>query len=184
MISRPILLALCACLCFPACKQTDDNNPPAGLDCPTDTTPVKALGGNGFVVLPNAFSPNGDGRNDMFRVVPAGPASLKSMSIRIIATEGSVITTLATPSAGWDGANPTNRQPYPAGRYRVEYGLVLPGGTGPDLAVNGHTCVTLFRSDTSGCLMRQGNMGDYTFPDQIDPATGDAPFVTGEKFCP
>lgn len=51
--------------------------------------------------VPNAFSPNGDGRNDNFRVIARCP--LKRMTVRVYDRFGEIIYSSANPNSSWDG---------------------------------------------------------------------------------
>jgi gliding motility-associated-like protein len=51
--------------------------------------------------LPNAFSPNGDGRNDVFRPIPVGISSTEFF--RIINRYGELVFQTSQWMAGWDG---------------------------------------------------------------------------------
>jgi len=59
--------------------------------------------------LPNAFSPNGDGLNDLFRPIPAGIVSTEYF--RIFSRYGQLIFETAQPMKGWDGTYKGIRQP-------------------------------------------------------------------------
>jgi len=84
---------------------------PAGCQA-TTTLNVKVYYTIGLFV-PNAFTPNGDGHNDVLKVIPYGIRQLQSFAIynrwgqRIFYTEN--------PSQGWDGT--LNGQPQPSGPY-------------------------------------------------------------------
>jgi gliding motility-associated-like protein len=66
-----------------------------------------------YVYLPNAFTPNGDGRNDVFRPIFAGPTS--DFKFAIFDRWGRRVFESANPAAGWDGT--TGGKPQPAGMY-------------------------------------------------------------------
>ena len=66
-----------------------------------------------YVYLPNAFTPNGDGRNDIFRPVFAGAAS--TFRFAVYDRWGRAVFVTTTPGAGWDGT--TGGRPQPAGAY-------------------------------------------------------------------
>jgi gliding motility-associated-like protein len=66
-----------------------------------------------YVYLPNAFTPNGDGKNDIFRPVFAGAAS--TFRFAVYDRWGRAVFVTATPGAGWDGT--TGGRPQPAGTY-------------------------------------------------------------------
>ena len=66
-----------------------------------------------YVYLPNAFTPNGDGKNDIFRPVFAGAAS--TFRFAVYDRWGRAVFVTSTPGAGWDGT--TGGRPQPAGAY-------------------------------------------------------------------
>ncbi|HEY4286463.1 MAG TPA: gliding motility-associated C-terminal domain-containing protein [Puia sp.] len=78
----------------------------------TLTVNVTATGANTFVV-PNAFTPNGDGHNDHFGVTHWGDVRLEELSI--YNRNGLRVFTTKNPSIGWDGN--FNGQPQPADGY-------------------------------------------------------------------
>jgi gliding motility-associated-like protein len=52
------------------------------------------------VVIPNIFTPNGDGNNDIFKVTAS---SVKNLTAQIINRWGQVVYEWDTPDGGWDG---------------------------------------------------------------------------------
>jgi gliding motility-associated-like protein len=178
-----LLLFVSACIFIVACKQHEVVDTDI-LKCPADPAPLKGLGGKGSIIFPNAFSPNGDGRNDVLKIVASDTAAIRLMSMRIMSASGDILYTLSRPQDYWDGYDPATKKPYPAGKYRVDYGIVLNGGGGTDVVLNGSICIKLYASGSGGCLILQGDHSGDVFEDQIDPATGSAPYTTGEQFCP
>jgi gliding motility-associated-like protein len=65
-----------------------------------------ALVGNVFV--PNAFTPNGDGLNDVARQILVGIKSLKYFSL--FNRYGELVFTTTKQGAGWDGMYKGNKQ--------------------------------------------------------------------------
>jgi gliding motility-associated-like protein len=65
------------------------------------------------LLMPNAFTPNGDGRNDLYRIPPSVPLTIKRFSIynRI----GVMVFTTADATQGWDGTY--SGHPEPVGTY-------------------------------------------------------------------
>ena len=59
--------------------------------------------------LPNAFSPNGDGLNEVFRPIPAGIISTEYF--RIFSRYGQLIFETSQPMKGWDGTFKGIKQP-------------------------------------------------------------------------
>jgi gliding motility-associated-like protein len=66
-----------------------------------------------YVYLPNAFTPNGDGKNDIFRPVFMGAASV--FRFAIYDRWGRQVFQSTSPSGGWDGTTGGKQQP--AGTY-------------------------------------------------------------------
>ena len=81
-----------------------------GCGTATDEVVIKVFKN---ILMPNAFSPNGDGRNDVFRVPPIDNYQL--VSFKIINRWGFTVFTSAVPAAGWDGN--VKGQPQGAGLY-------------------------------------------------------------------
>ena len=77
-----------------------------------DTVLVKVYEGPQYY-LPNAFSPNGDGRNDIFRAVPAGLASTDYF--RVYDRNGIMVFETNQWLKGWDGTY--RGKPQPTGTY-------------------------------------------------------------------
>ncbi|MFN0081850.1 MAG: gliding motility-associated C-terminal domain-containing protein [Ferruginibacter sp.] len=78
----------------------------------TDTVFVKVLNGPAYYV-PNAFTPNGDGQNDIFRAIPAGLAN--TTYFRVFNRYGVVMFETNQYLKGWDGT--FNGKPQLAGVY-------------------------------------------------------------------
>ena len=73
-----------------------------------DTVFVKAYEGPMYYV-PNAFSPNGDGRNDIFRAIPSGIASTEYF--RVFDRFGVLLFETNQWLKGWDGTYRGKKQP-------------------------------------------------------------------------
>ena len=65
------------------------------------------------IYVPNAFTPNGDGHNDVLRAIPVGIRQFKYFMI--YNRFGQLVFTTADPSKGWDGG--ISGQPQPAGTF-------------------------------------------------------------------
>ena len=66
-----------------------------------------------YVYLPSAFTPNGDGKNDVFRPIFLGATSV--FRFAIYDRWGRQVFQSSSPSGGWDGTTGGNKQP--AGTY-------------------------------------------------------------------
>ena len=62
----------------------------------------------GNIAVPNAFSPNNDGKNDVFKVL-GGPIS--EMSLKVYNTWGSLVFSSESQNEGWDGNFAGEKQP-------------------------------------------------------------------------
>jgi gliding motility-associated-like protein len=65
------------------------------------------------IYVPNAFTPNGDGRNDIFRPVPVGITAFKYF--RVFSRYGEILFESTQPNEGWNGT--INGKPAAAGVY-------------------------------------------------------------------
>ena len=65
------------------------------------------------IYVPNAFTPNGDGNNDKFHIIPLENYVLERLTI--YNRWGSIIFNTSTPGNGWDGT--FNNIPQPMGTY-------------------------------------------------------------------
>ena len=77
-----------------------------------DTVFVKVLNGPAYYV-PNAFTPNGDGQNDIFRAIPVGFSN--TTYFRVFNRLGVLVFETNQYLKGWDGTY--NGKPQPAGVY-------------------------------------------------------------------
>lgn len=77
-----------------------------------------------FAALPNAFTPNGDGKNDVFRL--GNIAYQRLQEFRIFDRWGKEVFSTTDPKTGWDGSY--NGQPQDMGVYHYIIRLVMPGG--------------------------------------------------------
>ena len=78
----------------------------------TDSIHLKVVKGP-EIYVPTAFSPNGDGRNDRFKIIPVGINTISFF--RVINRWGQVIYSSENSADGWDGT--MNGIPQPAGTY-------------------------------------------------------------------
>lgn len=74
----------------------------------TDDVLVKVFDG-GIYYIPNTFTPNGDGINDVFRAVPAGIASTEYFEV--FNRWGKAIFSTKDLTIGWDGTYKGKKQP-------------------------------------------------------------------------
>ena len=77
------------------------------------------VGVNQGLKMPNAFTPNGDGKNDLFRIPPSAP--LKINAFTVYDRRGMRVFYTSNSTAGWDGT--FGGKPLPVGTYvwMIEY---------------------------------------------------------------
>ncbi len=72
-------------------------------ECGSVTDSVYERGCKGIVAFPNAFSPNGDGKNDVFRPILQDRYQIEAYLIRIFNRWGQCVFVSGDPESGWDG---------------------------------------------------------------------------------
>jgi gliding motility-associated-like protein len=93
----------------------------AGCGSGTDNVTVHVYND---MYIPNAFTPNGDGHNDVFRILPFDNYTLNRFTI--YNRWGAIIFNTSNPTTGWDGRY--NQQPQPAGTYIYYVEMTRTGG--------------------------------------------------------
>ena len=83
----------------------------------SDTINVNFKKCPGFLYIPNAFTPNGDGKNDLFKV----PGDLNELRMEIYNRWGELLFRTVTGSDGWDGTFKGTDQPIGTYIYFVRY---------------------------------------------------------------
>lgn len=156
----------------------DDSVPVNNTICNCNGQPFFSPDTGSRLFLPTAFTPNGDGRNDIYHPVNATNVSASGFELKVFNTQSQVVfQAINSLTTGWDGTD-GNGQPLPSGLYQVR----LKYDT-PNIYVDTCTCIALLRPNANGCLPT-GGQTDYTFEDQYDPAVNDVIYQTGEVFCP
>ena len=93
-------------------------NTVTGKNCvPADTVNIK-LSYNLSLFVPNAFTPNGDGNNDLFRVKAKGVALYR---LQVYNRWGQLIFQTNNMAQGWDGRYKGQLQPFGTYVYFVQY---------------------------------------------------------------
>jgi gliding motility-associated-like protein len=75
--------------------------------------------------MPGAFTPNGDGHNDLFRLPPQTPVSV--MRLAVYNRQGALLFMTANPGVGWDGMFNGHAQPSGVYVWVMEYENPLSG---------------------------------------------------------
>lgn len=78
----------------------------SGNDCPAKDSLVFEIQHDGEIIVPELFSPNGDGVNDQFFV----RGYLQTLHLQIFNRHGRLVRTLRAPEEKWDGRNEDGRK--------------------------------------------------------------------------
>jgi gliding motility-associated-like protein len=105
--------------------------------CPVDTVLLLTVLADGQLFLPNAFTPNGDGKNEIFYVVGEG---VVEMEMHIFDRWGRRVALLQSLSEGWDGRT-TEGGSAPEGVYTYRLEAVFNSGA----RINRSGTITLIR---------------------------------------
>jgi gliding motility-associated-like protein len=102
------------------------------LGCTASDEVFVAVARRAGFALPNAFSPNGDGRNDAFGPLPASVTGMRVLSFRVFGRWGGLVheraaLPLGDPALYWDGT--WRGSPAPAGVYVYTLEVEWPDGT-------------------------------------------------------
>ena len=170
---KSLLLSVLCILMMASCTRDETT----GSDlCNTANAYYIFSQGGGKIIMPNAFTPNGDGLNDLLR--PIGVTGMANFSLTVFGLNGSTIYTSSDPfSTGWDGRYYSG-VPAPAGLYTVYIHFRTVNGDD----VERNICVALLEYGAANCIQRSFG-GNYYFEDQIDPSTGNVVYSTMENYC-
>lgn len=133
-----------------------------------------------LVCLPTAFTPNGDGKNDVYAPIGIYLDSFRSFQMSVYASDTLVYQSTCIDS-GWNGTD-LNKKKCTGYKYDVRVNVKYPSGKTysnctyvfliPANPING--CIQAFSNDT---LL-------YKFADQFNDTTGQVVYPTSELFCP
>lgn len=106
-----IILTFITALPFAGHTQT------ANLRAPSD---VKEPVTHKELLIPNAFSPNNDGQNDLFKI--CNITNEKLIDFKIFNRWGTILFRTTDPRQGWDGMNKGQEQPVGVYGYMIRIG--------------------------------------------------------------
>jgi gliding motility-associated-like protein len=145
--------------------------------CPIAAPPYYYTNGGATIQFPTAFTPNGDGRNDVFR--PVGITGITNYSMTVYDAGGGVMFRTNDPYGfGWTGKTSSGME-LAAGRYPVNFQFTTLNGE----VVNKDICVSLLSYGGANCITRT-NGEVYYFEDQLDPSNPGHNYPTAEIMCP
>ncbi|CAI8392985.1 MAG: Uncharacterised protein [Cryomorphaceae bacterium] len=77
------------------------------FDCPDTSTALIRINPETLIFVPNAFSPDGDGTNEVFFATAVG---IKDFSLKIFDRWGTELFSSTDPDEGWDGNYPSGNE--------------------------------------------------------------------------
>ena len=77
------------------------------FDCPDTSKANIRINPETLIFVPNAFTPNGDGKNEIFFATAVG---IKDFSLKIFNRWGEVMFETNDPSEGWNGMHPSGKE--------------------------------------------------------------------------
>ena len=169
--SRTLPLLLIAFCMFAACRKETKGDGGAGiilgqhLQLSVDSLCVQA---------PNIFTPNGDGMNDVFVVIPRND---NAFSLIIRNEADSVVFSTSNWYHAWNGIDPTVNGSVPtAGRYHYFINVI---GTS-DAQLSGNYVIYVVTDHTSPCFSTQV---PPVFGDQFDPRQCGPVYPSNDVVC-
>jgi gliding motility-associated-like protein len=158
-----------------ACKKNSDDTDKV-YTLPTECNHMISVRDSLDFYLPNAFTPNGDGRNDVYRLFGFLDQSYAHFRMSISRLNGQQVFETTNMTAGWNGKDFNGNIPTD-----YLYKVNIKGTSPSTLLIDSCTYVYMF-SDT---CVPQGivDLTTLRFEDMFDPATGATPYLTGENIC-
>ena len=172
---------------FTGCKKLKDNTTPVTTDTLSDFAKNLALtctntfsiqGDSSTFALPTAFTPNGDGINDLYHMVGLYQY-FSSYQLTVYKINGTKVFQANGTAASWNGTDTTGAK---CTDYKYWVRLKF---TTPDKSVDTGTFVFLLSTNTAlGCVNRvAADTASYKYPNQFDPSTGHFSFPANETYC-
>lgn len=166
-------------LSISSCKKGSDTTTNKNTNVTYCSNVVSVYGADSAdITMPTAFSPNGDGKNDLYRPVIPYPKKIKNFSITVYNTDGT-IAYQANNTNGWDGRNTAGVK---NDGYHFNVSISFTKSTGQ--TIDTCTSVYLLWDNGNGCLNDvAADKANYIFEDQIDISNGKASYSTNDILC-
>ena len=164
---------LSAFLLLLSCSKKETESPKVYTLDPQCSKVIKLPG----LTLPTAFTPNGDGKNDLYRPVVT-QAAIENFDLTVRRLNGEIVFQTNLITKGWDGSD---KNGVAATDYLYQVSLKCKDAEGQLR----DTCSYLYLLQGQNCINHvDGDVPKYWFEDQIDLGTGEFMYVTAENFCP
>ena len=182
-----LLSVLCFTLTMNCKKKSDNSNntPSAFADSlrRTCTQPFVGTSDSSDFYLPTAFTPNGDGIDDVYRIL-GNQSDIARFLLTIYDTTGTLVFRSTAASRAWDGTDTTTGKLSTKYKFYVEIAYTTTGNK----SVSAGTFLFLLSTNTSlGCLnIAPADSASYEFEDQFNIVTGSGfnpSIASNETFC-
>ena len=183
---------LLLCLCFTlyiSCKKSSDKsntnttitNTFADSLRKSCTLPFVGVGDSSNFYLATAFTPNGDGVNDLYKII-GKTSDIASFLMTIYDTTGKLVFQTNNAARAWDGTDTSTGKQSTKYKFYVEVAYTT---TGNKSASAGTFLFLLSTNITLGCInIVKADSSSYEFGDQFNIVTGFNPaFTSGESYC-
>ncbi len=182
----PSILLLCLFFAlFACCKKKPDsanNNTPTFADSLRRSCiqPFTGPGDSSDYYLPTAFTPNGDGINDLYRIIGKN-LNFSSFLMSIYDTTGTLVFQSKDASYSWNGKDTTTGKQSTKYKFYVEVAYTT---TGNRSASAGTFLFLLATTTPPGCVnIVKSDSSSYEFGDQFSFTGFNAATPSGESFC-
>ena len=178
MLSKWGTIALTAVFGLSACQKVQPAIDPV-CDCKNQFVNVITSTGE-WAVAPNVFTPNGDGKNDVYRFKFSPDFEVDSFSLTIIWPPKGEVYFTKSRFESWNGfvKSGTGVDAKISGQYFTQYYIRTKDGE----VFSGCGCFEIpTYSSSEGCILNKKDT--WIFADQFDDQTGKPTLQTIEKFC-
>jgi len=174
MKKTPVYLSMvvvAVCMYISCKKSSNDSNvstPFADSLRKTCTQPFVGPGDSSDIYLPTAFTPNGDGINDLYRIVGRNlfPTSFSSFLLTVYDTTGKLIFRSVDASVPWEGIDSTTGKVSTKYKFYVELAYNMLSGKS---ASKGTFLYLLTTDSAAHCVnIRTADSSKYIFEDEFD----------------
>ena len=148
----------------------------------TCTRPFVGPADSSNFYLPTAFTPNGDGLDDVYNMIGyRSDSDFSSFLMTIYDTTGTLVFQTNSATRAWDGTDTTTGKQSTKYKFYVEIAYTTIGNK----SVSAGTFLFLLSTNTTGCInIVKSDSSGYEFPDQFNPITGFDPAISSQEiFC-
>ena len=169
---KKMFLFLVTVLIVYSCNNDDDDNKDFQPTC--IETYMRWSVNDKNLAFPNTFTPNGDARNDLLRVIGA-TEDVSAFEMSVLNSKGTQVFMTTDINTAWNGIY--NATVQPAGSYSVKLKITFAGET-----KEFDQCVYL--AEHTGVCVDLPLADYYFFEDQFDNTTCIPIYTTNENLCP